>query len=63
MKCRTCDCITPGTTNKCPNCDEDPSAIPESYSKNEWYGRKLLFFPKRKEEGSLESLINNEKII
>ena len=40
----------------------NPFIAPESYSRDEWNGRKN-FFSKRKEAGSLESLINNEKII
>ena len=59
--CRNCGCmeIAPGTT-KCPSCEENPFAIPQSFSKNEWDGRKLMRFKKIK---SLESLINSEKII
>ncbi len=62
FKCKSCDCqISPGTS-KCPNCDANPFIAPKSYSRDEWNGRKN-FFSKRKEAGSLESLINNEKII
>ena len=60
--CKSCGCgITSGTT-KCPSCEENPFAIPQSFSKNEWNGRKV-FRSKKNETRSLESLINSEKII